>query len=206
MTIFHHAVLFRADSVRSLALSSDAHSSDTQDIYIDRFGIEDARELVRKAYNRPIEAVEQVLVVRTDFITLEAQNALLKVLEEPPQSTRFIFIVPQGFTMLPTLISRFSEESSGEESVSLNDNKDFSNFLTENYQERLASIEQAMKRKDTSWQQSVKQGLVQYIKESGNMIGSLRELEYSVRMLLTRGASNKMLFEHIALTLPTRLG
>lgn len=205
MTTLHHAALFRTDSVRSITLHLDNQSSDIQDIYVDRFGIDDARELVRKAYNRPVEAIEQVLVVRTNFVTLEAQNALLKVLEEPPQSTRFIFVLPRGFEVLSTLISRFSEEFSGEDISSLESNVVFNTFLSESYQERLASIDQAIKKKDVLWQQLVKQGLVQYIKESDNIAGCLRELEYVVRILLTRGASNKMLFEHIALTLPTRL-
>ena len=205
MTIAHHAMMFRTDSVQSLQLPSNTKSSDIQDVYIERFGINDARELVRKAHNRPIESVEQVLVVRTDFITLEAQNALLKVLEEPPLSTKLIFIIPRGFTVLPTLTSRFSEEKSGENSNDLKENQPFSVFLNEGYSERILSIEQAVKKKDTKWQQLVKQGLVQYITESKEASGHLRELEYSVRLLLTRGASNKMLFEHIALILPTRL-
>jgi len=197
--------MFRADSVRTFLLTSDIVSADTENIYIEKFGIDDARELVAKAYNRPVEATEQVLVLRTNFITLEAQNALLKVLEEPPLSTRFIFVIPNGFAVLPTLASRFNEVVSINEIPELSTNATFTAFINNGYKERLTSIEQAMKKKDTDWQQLVKQGLTQYIKESADAKASLKELEYSVRHLLTRGASNKMLFEHIALILPTRL-
>lgn len=205
MTITHHATMFRANLVRTFALPFDLQSRDIQDIYTSRLGIDDARELVRKAYNRPVDAIEQYLVVRTDFITLEAQNALLKVLEEPPESTKFIFVVPQGFIVLPTLASRFNEVSADEKPTSYLDNEVFSSFLKEGYKERLANIEQAMKKKDVEWQQLIKQGLVQYIGDPTKTNDSLRELEYSARLLLTRGASNKMLFEHIALILPIRL-
>lgn len=204
MIITHHATIYRADFVRTLTLPVAMNSNDVQDSYINRFGIEDARELIRKAYNRPVEATEQVMVVRTDFITLEAQNALLKVLEEPPLSTRFIFVIPRSFIVLPTLISRFSEEYYTEKKSNLNDNITFNTFLNERYSERILSIDNAIKKKDIDWQNLIKQGIIQYIEESSGVKGSLRELEYSVRLLLTRGASNKMLFEHVALALPIR--
>ncbi len=206
MTIAHHATMFRVDSVKEFDIEVNTKSSDKQDVFFDKFGIDDARELVRKAYNRPTESTEQLFIVRTNFITLEAQNALLKVLEEPPLSTRFIFVLLKGFIVLPTLISRFSSELSNEVPSSYKENVEFSTFLKDGYKERITKIEQASKKKDIDWQRSIKEGLVKYIEESSVKTNSLKDLEYAARMLLTRGASNKMLFENVALTLPTRLG
>lgn len=206
LSAYHHAIIFRVDLVRSFLLPLSIFSDDVQEVCIDRFGIDDARELVKKAYSRPIEAVEQILVVRTDFITLEAQNALLKVLEEPPSSTKFVFVVPKDFIILPTLSSRFGEFFSKEKNIvsETNQNIVFSEFMKNGYSERLSSIEQAIKKKDMEWQKSIKRGLIEYLEKPFEISSSLRELEYSARLLLTRGASNKMLFEHIALILPTR--
>src|SRR3989344_5694025 len=39
-------------------------------------------------------------------ITLEAQNALLKILEEPPNNTIIIITTPKKELLLPTIISR----------------------------------------------------------------------------------------------------
>jgi DNA polymerase III delta prime subunit len=206
LSAYHHAIIFRVDLVRSFLLPLSIFSDDVQEVCIDRFGIDDARELVKKAYSRPIEAVEQILVVRTDFITLEAQNALLKVLEEPPSSTKFVFVVPKDFIILPTLSSRFGEFFSKEKNIvsETNQNIVFSEFMKNGYSERLSSIEQAIKKKDMEWQKSIKRGLIEYLEKPFEISSSLKELEYSARLLLTRGASNKMLFEHVALILPTR--
>ncbi len=198
----HHATLIRSDSVCLHKITDTKLSAEVDDSYIARFGIDDARDLVRKAYNRPIESSEQTLVVRTDFVTLEAQNALLKVLEEPPQSTCFIFVVPEGFTVLPTLASRFNEVVLKKSSTEPSDT--FKEFLLQPYKDRLTSIDQSAKKKDVKWQSDIKQGLVQHLRKATKTDSSLQTLEYVARTLLTRGASNKMLLEHAALTLPTR--
>jgi len=81
----------------------------------------------------------------------------------------------------------------------------FKNFLLQGYKERLTSIDQASKKQDIAWQRSMKQGLIQYLNENTKLIASsLSELECVARLLLTRGASNKMLFEQVALILPIR--
>ena len=204
MTVVHHATLIRADSVCLHKLTEIQPNTEVDDFYNVRFGIDDARDLVRKAHNRPVETEIQTLVVRTEFITLEAQNALLKVLEEPPQSTNLVFIVPSGFTILPTLASRFNEVLLDKSSTDTDLSEIFSKFLLQSYKDRLASIDQSAKKKDVEWQLAVKQGLVQYLRQKSETIDSLQSLEYVARTLLTRGASNKMLLEHVALTLPVR--
>ena len=183
----HHAILVRVGSVRHYVFGETEEAVEVQD-----------------SYNRPAEVAVQALVVRTDFITLEAQNALLKVLEEPPLSTRFVFVVPTDFFVLPTLTSRFNEEILSEVKAGETENTIFQSFIDAGYQERLASIEQAIKQKDVDWQRSMKQGLIRYVSCSLNEAASLEALEFATRMLLTRGASNKMLLEHVALILPTR--
>jgi hypothetical protein len=201
----HHAILFRSDSVSSFELPPTDRSLEVDNFFSERFGIDDARELVRKANISPSQTNLQLLVVRTNFITLEAQNALLKMLEEPPISTQFIFIIPLDFVVLPTLNSRFSKQTSAEVPTNSSNNKAFQIFLGSGYQERIASIDQATKKQDVAWQRSVKQGLIQYlIKLPVALAPSLRELEYVSRLLLTRGASNKMLLEHAALIIPIR--
>lgn len=162
------------------------------------FGIDDARELVRLAYQRPSVGERQVLVVCTNFITHEAQNALLKLLEEPPQSTQFLFVLPPDFLLLPTLASRFQTRLSLQEAVSI---ADFTHFVSLSYQERISLIESKLKQSDMLWQRAIKLGLIAYLTNSRNQ--SLTALEYVARTVLTRGASNKMLFEQLALTIPT---
>ncbi|OGG60642.1 hypothetical protein A2765_03635 [Candidatus Kaiserbacteria bacterium RIFCSPHIGHO2_01_FULL_56_24] len=70
------------------------------------FGIDDARDLRERAQRRAFGAGGRVFVIFAPGMTHDAQNALLKVLEEPPADALFFFIVPSPETMLSTLRSR----------------------------------------------------------------------------------------------------
>lgn len=197
MEVIHHATIIRS------ACPCDYHvdkSSGVEQVFValERFGIDDARRLVDQAYQRPRAAAVQQLVVQTDFITHEAQNALLKVLEEPPVSTRFLFVIPPDLTLLPTLASRFAYGSAPLQREKIEEV--FTLFKNLSYGERIAAVELALKKKDVAWQRAMKRGLIQYLAHYDG--DALQDLEHVARLLLTRGASNKMLFEHMALTLP----
>ena len=70
-----------------------------------QFGIEEARELRERASLRAL-GERRIFVVAAPDMNREAQNALLKTLEEPPGNALFIFILPSPETLLPTLRSR----------------------------------------------------------------------------------------------------
>lgn len=70
-------------------------------------GIGDVREIQRKIYLKPIRSdFKAVLIDATNGITLEAQNALLKTLEEAPLSTIIVLQVQNAGEVLPTILSR----------------------------------------------------------------------------------------------------
>lgn len=198
----HHAVLFSASE--PLVVSIDGYETiAVHNQYRQaQFGIDDVRALISVAYRRPEGAeVERLLLVATEFITEEAQQALLKLIEEPPVSTRFIFVLPEGYSLLPTLESRFERAGSlGGSAVSTA----FADFIKAPLANRLTLIEEHLKRKDHSWQAEIKKGLLGYLNDRPKSLPAsvLSELEYVSRLLLTRGASNKFLLEHLALTLP----
>lgn len=198
----HHATVIQVPTTACFDCTSLAISPDQHILMIPRFGIEDARSLLNQAYQRPVQDAEQQLTVITDFITLEAQNALLKVLEEPPASTVFLFVLPRDFTILPTLASRFyfnTEYGNGAVEV---DVQNFDAFIKQPYSERLSAIEASVKKEDQAWQRSIKYGLIKYLATLPSEHPSYQTIEYVARNLLTRGASNKMLLEQAALTLP----
>ncbi|NWH03841.1 DNA polymerase III subunit delta' [Desulfobacter latus] len=51
-------------------------------------------------------AFRMVCILNADLMTPQAQNALLKMLEEPPEHTFFILAVAQTAPLLPTILSR----------------------------------------------------------------------------------------------------
>lgn len=78
------------------------------DVYVRtyrHFGIEEARELRERAALRALGERRVFVIVASD-INREAQNALLKTLEESPGDALFIFILPSPETLLPTVRSR----------------------------------------------------------------------------------------------------
>lgn len=71
------------------------------------FTIDDSREIKSVHGIRPIrEAGKKIFVLTIDGITIEAQNALLKLLEEPAEYAHFFIIIPSAHLLLPTIKSR----------------------------------------------------------------------------------------------------
>ncbi len=69
--------------------------------------ISQIREMALAVSMRPNEAeFRMVLILNADFLNTQAQNALLKLLEEPPENTFFILIVTKMSQLLSTIISR----------------------------------------------------------------------------------------------------
>lgn len=70
-------------------------------------GIDDIRELKESVGFSPALGVYKVyLVDEAHMLTKEASNALLKMLEEPPQHAIFILATTEPHKVLPTIISR----------------------------------------------------------------------------------------------------
>src|SRR5262249_39916585 len=71
----------------------------------DSFGIDDARLLAGTAAVKSFSGGRKIYMLYVRSITEEAQNALLKLLEEPAGNNHF-FIVSPADSFLPTLRSR----------------------------------------------------------------------------------------------------
>ncbi|OGH09984.1 MAG: hypothetical protein A2152_03475 [Candidatus Levybacteria bacterium RBG_16_35_6] len=70
-------------------------------------GIGDVREAQKKLYLKPFKSEKKAVILDAYLgITIEAQNALLKSLEEPPNNTIIILLVSDLESILPTVISR----------------------------------------------------------------------------------------------------
>lgn len=72
----------------------------------DDFKIEDAKEVISEAYKS--EENTKTLILGAKSFTVPAQNALLKILEEPPRNIVFILLASNKSTFLPTVRSRLS--------------------------------------------------------------------------------------------------
>ncbi|MDQ5955368.1 MAG: polymerase subunit delta [Patescibacteria group bacterium] len=70
----------------------------------EKFGIDEARELIATASLKNTGG-RTLFVLGVGSMTSEAQQALLKLFEEPQQGTQFVLLLPHG-TLLSTLRSR----------------------------------------------------------------------------------------------------
>lgn len=72
------------------------------------YGIDEIREqIIKQAYIKPFIASKKIFVIKEgDDLTTEAQNGLLKVLEEPPEYVTFIILVSEKSRLLDTVLSR----------------------------------------------------------------------------------------------------
>jgi len=118
-------------------------------------GIEDIKQMQKKIFLKPIKSeFKAVIIDDAQLLTIEAQNALLKVLEEPPAHTLIILSTDTKETILPTIISRCQVTQLEEEGIKLSEKEitEFETFLEALPEwgtgERLKKAEQLAKDKD----------------------------------------------------------
>lgn len=70
----------------------------------EEFKISDAKEVIAEAYISSSQ--EKFIALIGKIFNKEAQNALLKVLEEPPANIHFLIFVPYKNALIPTIRSR----------------------------------------------------------------------------------------------------
>jgi len=69
--------------------------------------IDQIREAIDRSSYRPFEGRRRVVIIdQADALMPEAQNALLKTLEEPPPASIFVLATPRPDLLLPTVRSR----------------------------------------------------------------------------------------------------
>lgn len=75
----------------------------------DDFLLENAKDVIAEAYIA--EKDEKILVIQANSFRIEAQNALLKIIEEPPRNIKFIIVTQSKNLLLPTIRSRMLIEN-----------------------------------------------------------------------------------------------
>lgn len=83
-------------------------SPDTLKIYPETsIGIEEVRQIQSFLSKKPIQSPQNmVLIYDANLLTIPAQNALLKTLEEPPGNAKIYLITTHPDTLLSTILSR----------------------------------------------------------------------------------------------------
>lgn len=112
----------------------------------ENFGIDDGRELQSQASRKAVLGNMRIFVIAFSSITHEAQNALLKLFEEPAEGVHFFIITQSSEIFLPTLKSRLHIIKL--KSI-LNDNKVLANdFVKCSYEKRLKLLKDIIENKN----------------------------------------------------------
>ena len=179
----------------------------------ERFGIDETRKLIELASLKNFG--KAVFFVAAASLTTEAQQALLKLFEEPQEGTTFILLVPHG-TLIPTLRSRMLRypgadvrlrKSYGTYEVQNMARK----FLKGSQKERSAYI--ATLLKDDEGVKERVRGLLNELelelhtnlkktKQNKAFLEGLQDVARVRNYVGDRSPALKMLLEHLALALP----
>jgi len=228
----HHAYLIEsADSgaVQELILflgSNDIKCHGNPDFFTfsgNSFGIDDAKNIKMMQSQRSSEG-KKIFIIEVNKFTIEAQNTLLKVFEEPTENTIFFIVAKDATQILPTLLSRmFLVKTSN--ILDKDVLKKAESFLISSPQKRIDFVADMMKsspdpdkgaseanilefkRSLTRLLDGLEYQLHEKFKQDEKQMGAedvevFTEILKCRRYLSMSSASVKMIFEHLALILP----
>ncbi len=111
-------------------------------ITVDNFKIDEAFNLRAMSTDKSFTPGKKVFVICVNSFSLDAQNVLLKMFEEPIENTHFFLVVPDTNSLLKTLVSRFYVISARQglaEEV-----KDTEKFISVSLQKRIDFIKELL--------------------------------------------------------------
>ncbi len=224
----HHAYVVEGERIAVMARAERAAralvgaSADYQALAFDQLTIEQARKLRELAYQSGT-GDSRVLVIYAARIFHEAQNALLKVFEEPPSGTTLILGVPSLGILLSTLRSRLVPLPIDEELGAQRDTT--SNFLALSSTERekyLTKLVERSKADSDAIKQEARGEATALISDllqrsykalqaeteprrRQELVAFLEDLTAFLPISHERSAPLKLIFEHVLLVIPTSL-
>lgn len=227
----HHAYLYigahesgiraaRAFAATNLGIEGAAHPDLAVFSYEGLFPIDHARRITTFASQAPVQGDQKLIVIAAGRLFPPAQNALLKLFEEPSEGTTLILIVPAIGMLLPTLRSRLielpREEGTIDEAAQV--------FLSASSAERektVAKLVARVKSDKDEEKQAARMDAVRLCEglthaayaalakangdEKQHLISFLRDLDRFMPILHTSSAPLKLIFEHLLIVMPEKL-
>lgn len=208
----HHAYFFVGNSeevknellkffVSKLKLITHGNP-DFKTLNFENLTVDDAKS-IRESSEKKNFGDRMLFLVSFDSISIEAQNSLLKTLEEPTENTHFFLVSPQD-NLLPTLKSRMVIVKSQKTNLKSQNNE---SVLELDLRERLAKVKEiaeSISDEDATKQDAV--GFVNQIELELYSRGTIEEKDalkacQNARVyLLDRGAPIKMILENLVLS------
>ncbi len=178
-------------------------------------GIDDSRALKERQESTGFGDGRKIFIISALSITHEAQNAFLKIAEEPTGSTHFFIILPNEELLLPTLRSRLFPLTLFSKEITATSHSLYARtFISGGPRKRLEIVEEM-----TGAKKNVpKEEIVKFLRDLEiSLYGKYQEVSlekrrewdrffhpiWRARQLFYRaGIGNKMVLEELALSLP----
>lgn len=170
------------------------------------FGIDESRGLTERSARRNWHGKRELVVINAERYTIEAQNALLKLFEEPRVGLHFFILSARATDFLPTLQSRLIIIENREDIKSEKHEQDQKalEFLSSTPADRLDFIAKELKRELTRAEWSPFLNALEKICHNQPTLNekALTELGLVRHYLADPASSPRLLFEHLAFVLP----
>ncbi|MEK7575592.1 MAG: hypothetical protein AAB491_00685, partial [Patescibacteria group bacterium] len=211
------------DAAKVILLESDENGSlnSHPDFFYQKFelfGVKDSAYIKDKVSLKPFFGERKVFVAEISYFSIEAENSLLKILEEPTPGTHFFLIVPTIESVIPTLRSRLVavDFSEGYKKEVIEDKQNFCRKFIKALPSIRLELVNKMLKKDFSQD---KKRAIDFLNEleltiadklksatpsvqQNQIVFSLEEIGRNREFLFDRAPSVKMILEHLALVLP----
>ncbi len=202
-----HAALVIAPAPDTLLLpeSSRHPGPDVHHEFVDVMTIDTVRQLKHMAYQAPVRGETRWLVVHALEYTHAAQNALLKLLEEPPARTKIVIVASHIQKLLPTVRSRLEIITAFSEDSDTSVSDEVHEWLCMSISERMERISHLHKQPDSKrhMAQLLSEVIAQVTRARLPLSLEKKSLVADVSQWLSdTGSSKKYLLEALALALP----
>ena len=182
----------------------------------DAFTIADSAIVKEWNSSKALTSDKKICIIGAQFINHEAQQSLLKILEEPQQGTHFFLVVPPGTNLLDTIRSRTHTIKIGIDSLPVMSGANAVKFIAESLQKKLDLIAVMIEQhKDAEGSGGLRHEATQLVNDIEKNIHEkfhknpsdfrmqfiLDELKNARDYLSVPGCSVKMILEHIALVI-----
>lgn len=225
----HHAFVIEAEAEEGIAVAQAWVEKElgikiekNPDVAVLRYGlfsVADARKVTEIASGAAFAGESKAVIISASRAYHEAQNALLKVFEEPPAGTYLFLIMPSLGGLLPTLRSRVQvldnavpRQGSGRQEIA----EVAEQFLAATKEKRSALIKKLASGKDDEERRMHRDEAIALVngieaaayaaeKRDGAAIALLSDIATLRTHLYDRSAPVRMILEHLALVLPKGL-
>jgi DNA polymerase III delta prime subunit len=179
-------------------------------------GIEHIKKLQEKIFLKPFKSEDKAIVIpQAELLTIPAQNALLKLLEEPPAHTFIFLLSTTRGVFLPTILSRcqlieiksHSQPYDDEEKKKVQ--QQFASWTKQNLGDALKQAEILAKDKDKTLQslekfivigESILREEIGDQKETSELAYQLQQLQKTYSTLKATNTSPRLTLEYLFLS------